>query len=72
LPESEQITIEPAVKPTSKGLIRVVPEPKQTEKLRQAEPEKVEQKEAVPAKSEKKSIRHSVKLCVSDIRPNQR
>ena len=57
LPEGEQITIQPAVKPTSKGLIRVNPEPKQTEKPRQTELPKAEQKEPAPAKPEKKSIR---------------
>jgi hypothetical protein len=61
LPEGEQIAIEPAVKPTSKGLIRVSPEPKQTEKPRQAEPQKTEQKEAAPVKTEKKSIRKRLK-----------
>ena len=61
LPEGEQITIEPAVKPTSKGLIRVVPESKGTEKHKQAEPQKAKQKETVPAKSEKKSIRKRLK-----------
>ena len=61
MPEGEQITIEPAVKPTSRGLIRVSPEPKQIEKPRQAEPQKVEEKEATPAKSEKKSIRKRLK-----------
>jgi hypothetical protein len=61
LPEGEQITIEPAVKPTSKGLIRVSPDPKQTEKPRQAEPEKVAQNETSPAKPEKKSIRGRLK-----------
>ena len=57
LPEGEQITIEPAVKPTSKGLIRVNPEPKQDEKTQQTAPPKAEQKESVTAKPEKKSIR---------------
>ena len=61
LPEGEQITIEPAVKPTSKGLIRVVPEPKKDEQPKQAEPQKVEQKEDVPVKTEKKSIRKRLK-----------
>ena len=61
LPEGEQITIEPAVKPTSKGLIRVAPEPKKVEESKQAEPQKVEQKETVPAKPEKKSIRKRLK-----------
>ena len=61
LPEGEQIAIEPAVKPTSKGLIRVVPEPKKAEQPRQAEPQKVEQKEDVPVKTEKKSIRKRLK-----------
>ena len=57
LPEGEQITIEPAVKPTSKGLISVNPEPKKTEKTRKVEPPRSEQKEPAPAKPEKKSIR---------------
>lgn len=57
LPEGEQITIEPAVKLTSKGLIRVNPESKKTDKSRQAEPPRAEQKESVTAKPEKKSIR---------------
>ena len=55
LPEGEQITIEPAVKPMSKGLIRVQPEPKK------AEPQKVAQNETSPAKPEKKSIRGRLK-----------
>ena len=61
LPDGEQITIEPAVKPTSKGLIRVVPEPKKDEQPRQAEPQKVAQNETSPAKPEKKSIRKRLK-----------
>ena len=61
LPEGEQITIKPAVKPASKGLIRVVPEEKKAEQPRQAEPEKVAQNETSPAKPEKKSIRKRLK-----------
>ena len=61
LPEGEQITIKPAVKPTSKGLIRVVPEPKKAEQPNQAQPQKVAQNETSPAKPEKKSIRKRLK-----------
>ena len=61
LPEGEQITIVPAVKPTLKGLIRVLPEQQKAEQPKQAEPPKVEQKETAPAKSEKKSIRKRLK-----------
>ena len=57
LPEGEQITINPAVKPTAKGLIRVNPEPNQIEKTQPPKIPKVEQKEPAPAKPEKKSIR---------------
>ena len=77
LPEGEQITIEPAVKPTGKGLIRVNHEPEQDEKPQQTAPPKTDQKEPVPAKQEKKSIRKRLRQaeqvkCENRQQPNGR